>query len=121
MEYVLYALSGMIGGIAAAIIVRPERSKRIIYNLAYLLPFWSWGIISLIISVLVWNYRWEASVFFIIYTTSLLFFVKGLIFLFLPKRKIKKALEWFLSLGNKKTKHFAIILAIIASLIFIGI
>ena len=107
MEYLIYVAGGLIGISSLGLIVRPVRGKRIAYNIAYLLPFWSWGVILLIMSSLAWYSRSEA---FSVISANIAFvtlFAGGLALLLFPKRKIKKALELFLALSGKRVRLIA--------------
>lgn len=121
MEYFLYLLGGVIGICAVIIMIYPKKGKRIIYNLTYLLPFWSWGIIFLFLSALVWYSRISSSSLILSQIVFILFFAGGISLLFLPKRKIKKMLERELNLPEKNIRIFAIILLVIAFMIFLSV
>ncbi len=120
MEYFLYLLGGVIGICGIIIIICPQKGKKIIYNSIYLLPFWSWGIVFLFISALIWHSRAESSFTLLSHILFIVLFAGGISMLFFPKRKIKKMLEWELSLSEKSIRISAIILLIIAFMMFLS-
>jgi len=117
----LYLIGGVIGLSSIALILQPKRGKRIVYNLIYLLPLWSWGIIVLILSALIWHSKTISSLPFLTYLIFALLLIKGLAILFLPKRKIKKVLEWFLVSDEKSIRALAIVPLIIGLLILLSV
>ena len=121
MEYFLYLMGGVIAVCSILLMIRPKRVKRIIYNLAYLLPLWSWGIILLILSALVWHSGTISSFRILTYIIFVLLFIKGLIVLFLPKRRTKKSLEWFLASDEKVIRKLAVAFLIIGLMILLSV
>jgi len=69
-------------------IIKPDKFKKFIHNALYLMPFWLWGIIFLILAI-------------------------GLVFLFFPKRKMKKTIELIPKISNKNIRIFIILIIII--------
>jgi len=117
----LYLIGGVIGLSSIALILQPKRGKRIVYNLIYLLPLWSWGIIVLVLSALIWHSKTISSFPFLTYLIFALLFIKGLAILFLPKRRVKKSLEWFLASDEKSIRALAIVSLIIGLLILLSV
>ncbi len=121
MEYFLYLLGGAIGICGIIMIICPKKGKKIIYNLIYLLPFWSWGIVFLFLSALIWHSRTESSSILLSHILFIVLFAGGISMLFFPKRKIKKMLELELNLPEKKIRVSAVILLLIAFMIFLSV
>lgn len=121
MEYFLYLVGGVIGISSVVLIFQPEKGKKVVYNIIYLLPFWIWGILILLLSALIWYYRTISSLPSLSYLISILFFVLGLLTLFFPKRKIKKKLEWFLALEEKKIRIIAVVSLIFGLLMILSV
>ena len=117
MEYFLYLIGGVIVLSSIAQILQPKESRKIVYNLIYFIPLWSWGIILLALSALVWHSKTISSLPFLTYLIFALLFIKGLVILFLPKRKMKKVLERFLISDEKSIRVLAIVSLIIGLLI----
>ncbi len=117
MEYLLYLIGGIVGICSFGLMIRPKRGKRVAYNLIYLLPFWSWGVALLTLSSLAWHSVDEASLPVVTYLTFAILFSGGLLLLFLPKRRIKKALELFLASNDRKVRSIAVAILFIALMI----
>lgn len=117
----MYLTGGAIGISSIALMIRPKRVKRIVYNLIYLLPLWSWGIILLILSALIWHSGTISSSRLLTYIIFALLFTKGLVILFLPKRRVKKGLEWFLSSDEKTIRKVAVISLTIGLMILLSV
>ncbi len=120
MEYLLYVAGGIIGICSIGLMVRPKRGKRFAYNIIYLLPFWVWGVMFLILSSLVWHSRDDATLTVLAYLAFITLFAGGLILLFLPKRRIKKALELFLSSSEKKVRLIGTTTLLVALMILLS-
>ncbi|MDD4062517.1 MAG: hypothetical protein PHV25_01940 [Candidatus Pacebacteria bacterium] len=90
MNYFLTVL-GLLG------IIKPDKFKEIIYNILYIMPFWLWGILFLSLAGIA--RLWILAII-------------GLLFLFFPKRKIKKTVELIPKISNQKIRIFIILLII---------
>lgn len=75
----------------------PDKFKEIIYNMLYIMPFWLWGILFLLLAGI--TKFWVLVLF-------------GLLFLFFPKRKIKKKIELIPKISDKKIRVLIIFLII---------
>lgn len=91
MNYIITAL-GLIG------IIKPDKFKKFIHNALYLMPFWLWGIVFLILAGI---------------TKIWILIIIGLVFLFFPKRKMKKTIELIPKISNKNIRIFIILIIII--------
>ncbi len=99
----------------------PQKTRRVVYFLAYLAPFWVWGFIALFVSTLIWQYREIASVPFIISTFAIIGYIKGIYLIFMPKRKIKKKLELWSQLPDNTIKSTGFFALFIAFILFLAI
>ncbi|MGB3988805.1 MAG: hypothetical protein WBK67_03900 [Minisyncoccales bacterium] len=98
-------LLGLVGLLAVFFsivgLLKPQKVKRLIYNISYFLSFWVWGLLSLIFSVMIWHQKGDSFLYIILFG---FFFLLGAIFLFSPKRKIKKKLENFVLFEERKLR-----------------
>jgi len=90
--------------------VIPKKEKRIFHVTAYIMPFWAWGVFFLVVSGIFYCFRFDNSINFFL---SLVFLLKGLSLLFLPKRKIKKMIERWENSSCLKKKIFGISLILL--------
>ncbi len=119
MSYFLYFLSFILFCYGIVCLFLNRKEERIFHILAYLVPFWAWGIIFLFISIFFWHYRLIASYPIISIVFFILFLVKGLAVIFLPKRKIKKNIEAWENFPIKKKKLFSVVFILMAFLIIL--
>jgi len=121
MIFFLYLLFFLIFSSSIFLFFYPKKARRVFYLLAYFLPLWGWGVITLFLSVLLWNSRNVASIPFIISLLSIISFIKGGFLILLPKRGIKKKIEIWGSLSLDKIRLTGIGVFLLSLIIFIAI
>ncbi len=121
MIFFLYLLFFLIFSSSIFLFFYPKKARRVFYLLAYFLPLWGWGEITLFLSVLLWNSRNVASIPFIISLLSIISFIKGGFLILLPKRGIKKKIEIWGSLSLDKIRLTGIGVFLLSLIIFIAI
>ncbi len=119
MKYFLYFFSFIFLCYGLACIFLVKKEKRIFHILAYIVPFWVWGIFFFILSIVFWHSRSVVDYPTISTILFILFFTKGVIVLFTPKRKIKKKIEVWLGLSKKKKRLLGALFLLMAFLVFL--
>ncbi len=119
MNYFLYLISFILLISALSFYFFNKKTNRIFYVLAYLMPFWLWGIFFLLLSIIFWFSRINTSYPIISIFVFLIFLTKGLFIIFTPKRKIKIKIENWQKLSTKKKKLINILLIVMALLVFL--
>jgi hypothetical protein len=118
MNYFFYFISFALSIFSFILFFKAKKANRFIHIIAYLFPFWVWGIFFLILSLIFWKLVLEKNNYIFIYFFQLSFIITGIILLFFPKRKIKKYIEKWEDLPQEIKKIHALILIILSFLIY---
>jgi len=88
--YLFIALWVIIGVLALFV---PRTAKGFVMKISHSGPFWLWGIIALVMGYLFWQSTALVSIDLVMQTLAVVAIIKGLTFLFMPKRIINGLLN----------------------------
>lgn len=90
--YFFIALWVIIGVLALFV---PRTAKGFVMKISHSGPFWLWGIIALVMGYLFWQSTALVSIDLVMQTLAVVAIIKGLTFLFMPKRIINGLLNYW--------------------------
>lgn len=90
--YLFIALWVIIGVLALFV---PRTAKGFVMKISHSGPFWFWGIIALALGYLFWQSTTLVSIDLVMQALAVIAIIKGLTFLFMPKRIINGLLNYW--------------------------
>ncbi|MDD3098350.1 MAG: hypothetical protein PHU82_00750 [Candidatus Pacebacteria bacterium] len=90
--YFFIALWVIIGVLALSV---PRTAKGFVMKISHSGPFWFWGIIALVLGYLFWQSTALVSIDLVMQVLAVIAIIKGLTFLFMPKRIINGLLNYW--------------------------
>ncbi len=97
----------------------PQEQRAITWATLKAIPFKLWGIIVILIGVFLFQMAELFTFPLFIYLLSLLFFIEGSLFFFLPKKKIKELVHYWLLMPNNLIKLISLFYVLLGVVLFL--
>ena len=114
MSWVLYLVVFFWAIFGIDFLISPQSGKKLSRKFVNSLPYWLWGIITLIFAYLLWCSAFLVSAVWFVQLLAILAGIKGILLLVIPKGKSDKWVEYFLQKSAIFFRVWGIIILLLA-------